>query len=153
MENNHSIEELNNEYKYILDIFKFNNKDLNFNETQDENYNNLISFFKSKNTFGEYYFNQRKPFTHVKDFWLDEVNFDDFKDYKFKFISQKVTPITLFCLEDGSFQILFHNENNSYCNLTKEQFDILRKHSDRSDLLKLIENDNTELLINILNNY
>ena len=152
MTNNYSVEELNNEYKYILDIFKPTKLMSFFHEIPDENYNNLISFFKSKNTFGEYYFNEGKLFTHVKDFWLDEINFDDFKGYKFKFISQKETPITLFCLEDGSFQILFHNENNSYCNLTKEQFEALRKHSDRSDLLKLIENNDAELLISILNN-
>lgn len=129
-------------YKYKLDVFSNGSNQKNCNAFADK-------LWKSK-TFGEYCFNDVN--NYVKDFWIPDIDFSDFKGSHFQFRESKNDKqgIVFYILENGDFRI--ETTYNSSCNIFKEEFEKLTFHDKRDELFQLIINGDSELALILLNN-
>lgn len=110
-------------YDFIKDIYKYK-LDVFSDGSNQENCNELANKLWKSKTFGEYCFNDVN--NYVKDFWIPDVDFSDFKGSHFQFRESKndKAGIVFYILEDDSFRI--ETTYNSSCNLSKEEYEKLK---------------------------
>jgi hypothetical protein len=139
----------NEELSFIHENYKYK-LEINYNCNKSENIvNKLYDTIGEKKIFGEYYFTNR--YIYVKDFWIPDIDFSDFKNCYFEFENSSGKDsrnIILSVHTDGSFQIRVNYA--IFCNLSNEEFMKLKSCSKRDMLLSLIINNEVELVKTLL---